>query len=75
MPLAPIATSIKPPIRPAIHIALAPKMAPAEAMAPVSVADGPRMAGSRLPQVAFAKVASPMQTRQAEIIVAACSAE
>ena len=60
-------------MNPAIHIAGAPKIAPAEAMAPVSVAEGPSTAGRRLPHVALTKVATPMSSRQAEIIAAACA--
>ena len=47
----------------------APKIDPAVAMAPVSVAEGPRTKGSRLPHVALTKVAIPMITRPAEIMV------
>jgi hypothetical protein len=49
----------------------APKIAPAVAMAPVSVAEGPSTDGRRFPQVALTKVATPMSTRQAETMAAA----
>src|SRR5919106_4446408 len=73
MPLTPTTVSNSPPTNPAIHMAGAPKIAPAVAMAPVSVADGPSTDGSRFPHVALANVATPMHIRHAEIIAAACS--
>jgi|GEM_PF-5493321 len=53
----------------------APKIAPAVAMAPVSVAEGPITEGRRCPQVALMKVKSPIITRHAEIIDAAWALE
>ena len=70
----PTKVSRMPVMKPAIHIAGAPNSAPALAMAPVSVAEGPSTDGSRLPQVAHVgEGRHAHQHRQAEIIAAVCA--